>query len=186
VLQGCAEWFNAIRPESVGRSVGKERLMGQRQLHRLSARTLSTKTRCGRYGDGGGLYLEIARGGTKAWIFRYRFPLTKKTRYMGLGALHGVGLPAAREKAATQRNLILSGLDPTEVREEENRKRAAEVARAVTFAQCAAAYLQSHRPGWRSEQHGDQWERTIQIYCDPVIGPLAVPGCRYRAHPENP
>jgi len=115
--------------------------MGQRQLHRLSARAVSTKKRPGRYGDGGGLYLEIAPGGTRAWIFRYRSPLTKKARHMGLGALHSVGLPEAREKAATQRNLILSGLDPIEVREEENRKRAAEAVKAVTFSQCASAYI---------------------------------------------
>jgi len=148
--------------------------MGQRQLHRLSARAVSTKKRPGRYGDGGGLYLEIGPGGTKAWIFRYRSPLTKKARHMGLGALHSVGLPEAREKAATQRNLILSGLDPIEVREEENRKRAAEAVKAVTFSQCASAYIQSHRPGWRNEKHGDQWENTIRIYCEPLIGSLAV------------
>jgi len=148
--------------------------MGQRQLHQLSARTISTKKRPGRYGDGGGLYLEIAPGGSKAWIFRYRSPLTKKPRYLGLGALHSVGLAEARENAATQRKLILKGLDPIEVREEENRKRAAEAAKAVTFSQCAAAYIRSHRPGWRNEKHGDQWENTIRTYCEPVIGSLAV------------
>ena len=88
--------------------------MGQRQLHKLSARTVSTKKRPGLYNDGGGLGLEIAPGGTKAWIFRYRSPITKKSRYMGLGALHSVGLLQAREKAAVQRSLILSGLDPIE------------------------------------------------------------------------
>jgi len=62
--------------------------MGQRQLHRLSKRTVATQKRLGLYGDDGGLYLEIAPGGTKAWIFRFRSPLTTKTRYMRLGAVH--------------------------------------------------------------------------------------------------
>jgi len=57
--------------------------MGQRQLNRLSARTVATKRAPGFYGDGGGLYLQLAAGGNKAWIFRYRSPLTKKPRYMG-------------------------------------------------------------------------------------------------------
>jgi len=148
--------------------------MGQRQLHKLSARTVTTRKRPGRYGDGGGLYLEVAPGGSRAWIFRYRSPLTKKARYMGLGALHSVGLPEAREKAATQRNLILSGLEPIEVREEVEHKRAAEATQAMTFSQCAKAYIESHRPGWRNVKYGDQWENTIATYCDPVIGSLAV------------
>jgi hypothetical protein len=27
----------------------------------------------GMYSDGGGLYLQVARGGSRSWIFRYRF-----------------------------------------------------------------------------------------------------------------
>lgn len=54
------------------------------QIHRLSARTIATKKRRGLYCDGGGLYLQIAEGGTKTWIFRFRSPLTKKPRHMGI------------------------------------------------------------------------------------------------------
>jgi hypothetical protein len=93
---------------------------------------------------------------------------------MGLGPVHSVGLSEARDKAATQRGLILSGQDPIEVREEGNRKRAIEAAKAVTFSQCATSYIESHRPGWRNEKHGDQWENTIRTYCEPVIGSLPV------------
>jgi hypothetical protein len=45
------------------------------------------------YGDGGGLYLQVARGGSKSWIFRYRFKgHTSKAgkpvaREMGLGSV---------------------------------------------------------------------------------------------------
>lgn len=63
------------------------------QIHRLSARTIATKKRRGLYCDGGGLYLQIAEGGTKTWIFRFRSPLTKKPRHMGIGSLNSVGLP---------------------------------------------------------------------------------------------
>ncbi len=93
---------------------------------------------------------------------------------MGLGPLHSVGLLDAREKAATQRSLILNGLDPIHVREAENRQRAIEAAKAVTFSECAASYIESHRPGWRNEKHGDQWESTIKTYCEPEIGKLPV------------
>jgi len=148
--------------------------MGTRQLNRLSAKAVSTQKTPGLYCDGGGLYLQVTSLENKSWIFRYRSPLTKKLRDMGLGLVHTVGLSDARDKAAMQRGTILSGMDPIQVREEENRKRAIEAAKAVTFSRCAASYIESHRPGWRNEKHGDQWKDTINTYCEPVIGALPV------------
>ena len=145
-----------------------------RQLNRLTARTIATKQTPGLHCDGGGLYLQISGSGSKAWIFRYRSPLTRKLRDMGLGAIHTVGLLEVREKAAAQRSAIQSGLDPIETREEQNRKRAIEAAKAITFSQCAASYIESHRAGWRNEKHADQWTNTVETYCNPVIGSLPV------------
>jgi integrase len=168
LLQAGTGWSGEIRQPNMGRS------MGTRQLNRLTAKTVSTKRKPGLYCDGGGLYLQVAPSGNKSWIFRYHSPLTQKLRDMGLGPLHSVGLSDARDKAAEKRSLILSGLDAIQVREEENRKRAVEAAKTVTFSQCAASYVEAHRPGWRNEKHGDQWENTIRTYCEPVIGALPV------------
>jgi integrase len=157
--------------------------MGQRQLNRLSARTIATKKRPGLYCDGGGLYLQLSqveRGdGTmspiyRSWIFRYTSPVTKKARYMSLGALHSVGLPEARQSAETQRGLLSQGLDPIQVRDEEIARKAAEAASAVTFAQCATAYVESHKAGWRNAKHAEQWTYTLDTYAGPVIGELPV------------
>ena len=93
---------------------------------------------------------------------------------MGLGPLHSVSLSEARQSAMAQRNRILSGLDPLQAREEENQRKDAEAAKAVTFSRCAASYIEAHRPGWRNEKHADQCENTIQTYCEPLIGSLAV------------
>jgi integrase len=93
---------------------------------------------------------------------------------MGLGPLHSVGLPEARDRAAAQRTALLRGLDPIEAREEEKRQKAMEAAKAVTFSQCAASYVESHRAGWSNRRHGDQWVTTIETYCAPVIGSLPV------------
>lgn len=148
--------------------------MGQRQLNRLTARTVTTRTCPGLYCDGGGLYLQITPSGNKSWILRYCSPITKKPRHMGLGPLHSVSLAQARELAATQRRILLAGLDPIEVREAEIRRKAAEAAKAVTFAQCAAAYIESHRAGWRNDKHAEQWINTIETYANRVIGSLPV------------
>jgi integrase len=168
VRQDSSRWCGAIHLNYMGTDMGK------RQLNRLSARTVATKTVSGLYCDGGGLYLQVTPSGNKSWIFRYRSPLTQKLRDMGLGPIHSVGLSMARERAAAQRSAILNGRDPIDVREGESRKRALEAAKAVTFSQCAASYIESHRAGWRNEKHGDQWENTIKTYCAPVIGPLPV------------
>jgi hypothetical protein len=40
-------------------------------FNKLSDRAVKTKTKRGRYGDGGGLFLQVSKWGTKAWIFRY-------------------------------------------------------------------------------------------------------------------
>ena len=53
-------------------------------LNRLSTKTVATRKIPGMYCDGGGLYLQVASTASKTWIFRYRSPLTRKTRDMGL------------------------------------------------------------------------------------------------------
>jgi integrase len=144
------------------------------QIHRLSARTIATKKRRGLYCDGGGLYLQIAEGGTKTWIFRYRSPFTRKPRHMGIGSLNSVGLPEARQSAETQRGLLAQGVDPITARKEEIARKAAEAARTVTFAQCAASYVESHKAGWRNDKHAGQWRYTLETYAGPVLGALPV------------
>jgi len=151
----------------MGRNMG-------RQLNRLSAKTVASKNLPGLYCDGGGLYLQVAASGSKTWIFRFRSPLTQKLRDMGLGPLHSVGLPEAREKAAVQRTALFDGLDPIETRDKESQRKALEAAKAVTFSHCATSYIESHKAGWRNAKHGEQWTKTLEDYADPVIGTLPV------------
>lgn len=148
--------------------------MGNQTLNKLSARTVTTKQTPGLYSDGGQLYLQVAPTGSKTWIFRYKSPVTLKTRDMGLGPIHTVGLPDAREKAASQRSLLNRGLDPIETREAEIRQRATEAAKAVTFSHSASAYIESHKAGWKNKKHADQWEHSIRVYCKPTIGDLPI------------
>lgn len=145
-----------------------------RQLNRLSARTVATTRDSGLYCDGGGLYLQVTASGSRTWIFRFRSPMTGKLRDMGLGPVHSVGLPQAREKASVQRSALQSGLDPIVLREEESRRRAMEAAKALTFAQCATAYIESHKAGWHSAKHAAQWTSTIEAYANSEIGRLSV------------
>jgi integrase len=126
-----------------------------------------TKTKePGYYGDGGGLWLQIAKGGSKSWVFR--FTLNGKRREMGLGPLHTIGLADARAQALDCRKLVLNSKDPIEHR------KLAQARDGVTFDQCSAAYIEAHRSGWRNAKHAAQWDTTLSTYVSPMIGSLPV------------
>jgi len=46
--------------------------------------------------------------------------------------------------------------------------------RAMTFSQCAEAYIETHEPAWRSTRHLQQWNESLRMYVGPVIGTLPV------------
>ena len=63
---------------------------------RLTAVQIKNLSKPGFYHDGGGLYLQISRFGSKSWILRYT--LNQKKRDMGLGPLTDWTLAEARER----------------------------------------------------------------------------------------
>jgi hypothetical protein len=67
---------------------------------KLTALAVTRAKERGTYGDGGGLYLQVARGGTKSWILRYK--RAGKTRHLGLGPLAVVSLREASERPRTR------------------------------------------------------------------------------------
>jgi len=72
-----------------------------RTLNRLSAFKVEKAKRPGMYADGGGLYLRVAEGGSKQWIFRY--VANGRLRDMGIGPCHTLDLAKPREKARRAR-----------------------------------------------------------------------------------
>ena len=143
-----------------------------REINRLSPRSVATIDKRGRYADGGGLYLQVSVFDTKAWIFRYT--LRSKPHLMGLGSLHTVSLADAREVARDCRKMIREGIDPIEQRRAEKAARQLEGAKAMTFRQCAEAYIRSYGAGWRNIKHAGQWSSTLEDYVYPGIGNVPV------------
>lgn len=124
------------------------------------------------YADGGGLYLQVSRSGSKSWIFRYA--MHGREREMGLGPLHTVSLSDARDLALEARKLKLRGVDPIDARNGERADKKLEDAKAVTFSQAAEAYINANKVAWKSPKHAAQWEATLATYANPVFGGLAV------------
>jgi integrase len=143
-----------------------------RQQQRLSALKVSKLTKPGLYGDGAGLTLQIAPGGAKSWLFRYM--VAGKTYGMGLGPTHTVSLAEARQKALEARKLLLAGINPLTVKRQQKAAAALAGATMMSFDQCAEAYIQAHKAGWKNAKHIGQWVSTLNTYASPVLGHLPV------------
>jgi hypothetical protein len=122
------------------------------------AAEVKSETESGRYGDSGGLALQVSSTGTKSWVFMWKN--AGKRTVMGLGAYPAVSLADAREKAATCRKQIGKGLNPLV----ETRRQA-----VPTFAVAVQLFLDEQRLAvWKNAKHRSQWQMTLgQAYCTP-------------------
>lgn len=147
--------------------------MGRRAAG-LTARQVAAQKAAGLFADGGGLYLQVTATGAKSWIFR--FQLAGRRRDMGLGSAAVYSLAEARQKATEARRLVAAGVDPIAERAAAAAAEALATARAMTFRDCARAYIEAMRPGWKNAKHAAQWESTLDRYVYPTLGDLPVDG----------
>jgi len=143
-----------------------------RARDRLTAITVRNASKPGFHHDGGGLYWQVSRFGTKSWILRYT--INKKTRDMGLGPLSDWSLAEARERARKFRQQVDDNTDPIEARQKEQATKAAEVASRKTFEECAISRHESKSSAWKIKKHRDQWVNTLSTYAYPKLGKLTV------------
>ncbi len=134
----------------------------------LNVRRVRDTLAPGRYGDGGGLYLSIAPGGSKQWLLR--LTVHGRRRDIGLGGVDtsqgGVGtvkLEEARQKAREMRRIARAGGDPlTERNRAEGIPTFEEAARSV--------WREQIEPTAKNAKHRQQWINTLQAYAFPRIG----------------
>jgi integrase len=152
----------------MGRNMGS----GMRSLHRLSAVKVTNLKQPGYYADGGNLYLRVAPGGSKGWIFR--FASAGRTRDAGLGSYPTVSIIRAREAARRCREMVAAGVDPIEARKRDRQAALVASAKTMTFEQCAKAFIASHSAAWRSVRQPRLWSATLADYVYPAVGTLPV------------
>ena len=133
-----------------------------KNINRLSARTVATKTAQGLHADGAGLYLNISPTGKKSWRLIYRF--AGKRTELGLGTTSVTTLAQAREKAAEAKALLRNGTDPKAARH--------GVAASVdhSFGAVALDLIDGLESGWRNAKHKKQWHSTLEFYAKPIWG----------------
>ena len=126
------------------------------------------------HADGAGLYLHVSTSGAKSWVFRWS--RDRKSHDMGLGTAgdDDVTLAEARELATDARRRVREGGDPIADRKAARDQKRLEAAKAITFRQCAEAYIKAHQAGWKNPKHAAQWPATLTTYAHPVFGELPV------------
>ena len=117
----------------------------------------------GRYGDGDGLYLRVAPGGSRSWV--QRVVVNGRRRDLGLGGFPVVSLARARERAFANRVAISEGRDPLA------EKRRASV---PTFREAAGKTFDANRGRWRSDKTAQNWTQQLERHAFKVIGDLPV------------
>ena len=132
-------------------------------MAKLTAAKVKSITKEGRHGDGGGLYLRVAPGGSKQWVLRV--VVSGKRRDVGLGPYPAVSLAQARHKAATYRVAVADGKDPLR----ERRK-----AETPTFEQAEEKTYEVLSKRWRSTKTKKNWKQVMARYVRPIIGDMRV------------
>ena len=135
----------------------------------LTAAKVKELTNPGRYGDGGGLYLSIAKGGSKSWVIRLRIDGTRTDK--GLGGYPKVSLSAARKNADAYRVAVSEGRNPR-----ERMERAAGLDRIPTFED-AARKLHADKVAAgeiSSDKHARNWIQMLERHVFPLFADTPV------------
>ena len=132
-------------------------------MFKLTAAKVKATTKPGLHGDGRGLYLRVATGGSKGWI--QRITINGRRRDIGLGGSPTVSLAKARLLADANRTAVAEGRDPLA----EKRK-----AGIPAFHEAALRVHEANLPRWRNGKHTTGWLQSLERHAFPVIGDMPV------------
>lgn len=138
-------------------------------MAKLTDRTVKVAVFCGTgksdYADGGGLYLRVNAGGSKSWVYRFRFN-GKYVNYT-IGQYPVITLAQARQLHLEARAMVANGINPAEKKREE--KREAVQAEKNTFAIIAAEWLKLKQTQVK-ESTFKATQRYLNRYLLPELG----------------
>ena len=130
---------------------------------KLTAARVRSITKPGLHSDGGTLFLNVAPGGSKAWI--QRLTIDGRRHDIGLGSVTLVSLAEARDKAHANRKLARAGGDPLALKRK---------AKCPTFAEAAQATFEAKAPTLTSEKSRREWLNGLRAYAYPVLGDMRL------------
>ena len=130
---------------------------------KLNVRVCDSLAKPGMHGDGGTLYLNVAKGGSKSWIQRVR--IDGRRRDIGLGRYPLVTLAEARDLAIDNRRAIRAGRNPLA----EKRRRA-----VPTFREAAERTFEASKARMRSAKSLANWSQQLERHAMKTLGSLPV------------
>ena len=127
----------------------------------------------GRWSLGDGLCFQLSATGSATWALRYTANGARKVMTLAPAVLpvSERELMRLQLQAAEHRDGIKAGLDPLAQRVAEQQAER-DAAASETFEDVARAYVEIHRPGWRSPTHAQQWQNTLEQHVYPIIGDI--------------
>jgi integrase len=141
----------------------------QRKLTDTAIRKAQPTNKLQKLSDGGGLYLEITKAGTKHWRYRYR--IDGKENIFAIGSLKDYTLKQAREAHEEARKLVAQGIHPAQHRKAEKRRQSAD--RANTFEAVTRAWIAENKPNWAAT-YERQLRRGFEMYMFDEIGEMPI------------
>ena len=145
-----------------GDAVSRENI--RRPQKALSPRFVETATEPGKYFDGQGLFLRVAKNGAKQWV--QRITIRGKRTELGLGSPPAVSLAMARGAALENRGKAMLGGDPLADKRNDRE--------GLTFSGAVDKYLAVKLSEFRNEKHRKQWRSTLDTYAKPSLGSKLV------------
>jgi len=114
----------------------------------------------GMHADGAGPYLNVQESGSRSWILRT--VVRGRRTDIRIGGLATTSLSEAREQAASLREKARKGEDILETRV------------IPTLKDTALIYHAQVSETFDSEQHGQNWLRSLELYVFPEFGSKTV------------
>lgn len=130
-----------------------------RQINRLTVKTIAALREPGMHADGAGLYLKVDQTLNRRWVLIYFWH--GKRREMGLGSAETVTLAAARQAAASARQMVAEGVDPIGARK-------LQTGSAITFRDFAELVIVDLTPGWKSPKTDGQWRASLDMHAGAI------------------
>ena len=131
----------------------------------LTAAKIKGINSVGKHGDGQGLNLIVAKGGTKSWI--QRITIDGKRKEIGLGGFPAISLAKARDLSSGIRVAVAEGRDPLSEKH--------TVTRAIpTFREAAMKVHDQKAARFSSPKHTENWLQRLEKYAFPTLGDMPL------------
>lgn len=145
-------------------------------LTEMQVRNAKPKEKPYKLFDGGGLFLDVAPGGSRIWRLKFRQP-NGKENLLTFGPYPEITLQEAREKRLETRRLMLAGTDPAKHRDDA--KRLAADRAANTFEKIAREWYANKVPTW-SERTATNMIARLGADIFPEIGSKPIAELKHR------